>query len=652
MEHDEPEKMVEVKKAYAEIILNTAKEAAARVMAAERRAVRFEHDLRATKDDALQMMLRLKQMIDFKTNEAHMTSLKRDRKIEELEAQLFEAEDIITDLRSELKQAWGELERVSPDQVQPLNGETDDTSFSGNLTPEPMTLSCSGLGHEDALSSDLKNTSVFKGLDHKVSNGLEQTEQQLSGNTTREDASFSGNVTPEPMTLSPSGLRHEDAPNSGLKKTSVSRSPDPKASNRLAQTEQQLSGETTREDASFSGNVTPEPMTLSPSGARPEDAPNSGLKNTSVSRSPDYKVSNGLEQTEQHLSVSDSDKFCAPVCDFDSIIMRSKEPELLRNGCTQRVRAFESNSFNVKLPLPGYEDNHKSQRKNELNELIVKESDNGIDLVKQPSSKETKTLVKVRTIRRKKTQFGEAKTSQLCRPNQLMSSCQPSSTSGKDGSHNDACIQPSPVLSRCKTFAYLINGDVKSCEDQPNTAEKTEAKMKPLPRLDPGRTLIRRGVDPISGSTSVKVSIKGISSSGPVQNDADKGSKLIDVSVSIKPGKDVMENSEAPSTELSLGTSAVLGMNTELTDVKVSEQSSESPSHVDNRGLRKDTSQRKRKDFSGNPDETASFEENTTKRRAEERESITPQLQNESSRDSRRLAQVARQLISLSGKRW
>lgn len=56
--------MVALKKAYADIILNTAKEAAARVMAAERKALRFEHDLRSSKDEALRMLLRLKQMID------------------------------------------------------------------------------------------------------------------------------------------------------------------------------------------------------------------------------------------------------------------------------------------------------------------------------------------------------------------------------------------------------------------------------------------------------------------------------------------------------------------------------------------------------------------------------------------------------------
>lgn len=58
--------MEALKKAYAEIILNTAKEAAARVMQSERKALRFQHDLRATKDEALRMLTRFKQLIDSK----------------------------------------------------------------------------------------------------------------------------------------------------------------------------------------------------------------------------------------------------------------------------------------------------------------------------------------------------------------------------------------------------------------------------------------------------------------------------------------------------------------------------------------------------------------------------------------------------------
>lgn len=55
-----------LKKAYADIILNTAKEAAARIMVSERKAIRYQHELFTAKEDALRMLLRLKQMLDAK----------------------------------------------------------------------------------------------------------------------------------------------------------------------------------------------------------------------------------------------------------------------------------------------------------------------------------------------------------------------------------------------------------------------------------------------------------------------------------------------------------------------------------------------------------------------------------------------------------
>ncbi|BBH00360.1 hypothetical protein Prudu_010328 [Prunus dulcis] len=77
------------------------------------------------------------------TNEAEITSSSQQRRIDELEAQLQEAEDIITDLRSELKQVWSELERVNSNQVKPLDRQItrEDASFSESPTPEPILLS-------------------------------------------------------------------------------------------------------------------------------------------------------------------------------------------------------------------------------------------------------------------------------------------------------------------------------------------------------------------------------------------------------------------------------------------------------------------------------------------------------------------------------
>ena len=62
------QKLMALKKAYADIILNTAKESATRIMVSEGKAQRFQREVQAGKDEALRMLLRLKQMMDSKVN--------------------------------------------------------------------------------------------------------------------------------------------------------------------------------------------------------------------------------------------------------------------------------------------------------------------------------------------------------------------------------------------------------------------------------------------------------------------------------------------------------------------------------------------------------------------------------------------------------
>lgn len=53
-------------KAYADKMLDASKEADAKVMAAEMKAQRLEHELQVTKYEAVQMMVRLKKIMDDK----------------------------------------------------------------------------------------------------------------------------------------------------------------------------------------------------------------------------------------------------------------------------------------------------------------------------------------------------------------------------------------------------------------------------------------------------------------------------------------------------------------------------------------------------------------------------------------------------------
>ncbi|KAI6675303.1 hypothetical protein NL676_003209 [Syzygium grande] len=107
---DDFQKLMALKQAYAEIILGMAKEAAGRVMAAERRATQFQEELFSSKGEALRLLLRLKQMCDAKSSEAETTSAWQQERIEELEAQLQESENTVKELREELNKARDELE--------------------------------------------------------------------------------------------------------------------------------------------------------------------------------------------------------------------------------------------------------------------------------------------------------------------------------------------------------------------------------------------------------------------------------------------------------------------------------------------------------------------------------------------------------------
>ncbi|ESQ27668.1 hypothetical protein EUTSA_v10019702mg [Eutrema salsugineum] len=107
----DPETLAALKRAYADTILNTTKEAAARVMFSEKKARSYQQELVTVRDEALHMLLRLKHMYDSKVKEAEMISLKQQQKVEELEAQLGEAEDIVGELRMELRELRDELKK-------------------------------------------------------------------------------------------------------------------------------------------------------------------------------------------------------------------------------------------------------------------------------------------------------------------------------------------------------------------------------------------------------------------------------------------------------------------------------------------------------------------------------------------------------------
>ncbi|GER50027.1 sensor protein PhoQ [Striga asiatica] len=126
---DADEKLAALKKAYADVLFNMSKEAAMRVMSSDKRAAQYQYELKVAKEEALRMLMRLKQMMGFKTSQAEAASFNQQKKIEVLEAQLEEAEDIVNDLRNELGLAQAELVRLRQDNLQNSNKPTN--AFSG-----------------------------------------------------------------------------------------------------------------------------------------------------------------------------------------------------------------------------------------------------------------------------------------------------------------------------------------------------------------------------------------------------------------------------------------------------------------------------------------------------------------------------------------
>ncbi|XWS32820.1 hypothetical protein CRYUN_Cryun22dG0022500 [Craigia yunnanensis] len=186
---EDSDKTVALKVAYAEIILNTAKEAAARVMVSGKRAASFQHQLNCSKAESLRLFLRLKHMIDAKhshmlgslqTIEAETTSFNQKRKIDELEAQLHEAEDIITDLRVELNCLRDKLRRAKNTQVQPLSRQitSEDASSLKDPTAEPTVQSPLNSRYVTVKESDMRNNGLNQGYPgNRCCNAAKQIDQ-------------------------------------------------------------------------------------------------------------------------------------------------------------------------------------------------------------------------------------------------------------------------------------------------------------------------------------------------------------------------------------------------------------------------------------------------------------------------------------------
>ncbi|XP_010037615.2 uncharacterized protein LOC104426314 [Eucalyptus grandis] len=200
---NDSEKLMAVKKAYAGIILGIAKEAAARVKAAERRASRFQAELAESKEESLRLLMRLKQMYAAKLSEAEITSAWQQERIADLETRFQEAKNSAKDVREELKdtQDKSEIERshkshqvsqahtigdtVKLEEV--LGGNICDTSHSkGQSQSDSQTAQVSGMN----ISSSF--VPVMRGKEAKLKGYRRSPRVQALEKNSSAQLSFSG----------------------------------------------------------------------------------------------------------------------------------------------------------------------------------------------------------------------------------------------------------------------------------------------------------------------------------------------------------------------------------------------------------------------------------------------------------------------------
>ncbi|XP_042441856.1 uncharacterized protein LOC122027084 isoform X2 [Zingiber officinale] len=127
--------MAVLKRAYADVILNTTKESAVRILAAERRMLQWKQSSSLVKEDSVALILRLKIK---ETESVYLSQATRIR----LEVQLREANHTIRRLNSKLQKDSSELENQKSDKSESLQGkDTDDRISSQKNNPDEGNIS-------------------------------------------------------------------------------------------------------------------------------------------------------------------------------------------------------------------------------------------------------------------------------------------------------------------------------------------------------------------------------------------------------------------------------------------------------------------------------------------------------------------------------
>ncbi|KAK6256075.1 hypothetical protein SCA6_017380 [Theobroma cacao] len=614
---EDSDKTVALKVAYAEMILNTAKEAAARVMVSEKRAALFQHELNCSKEESLRLLLRLKQMIDAKTTEAEITSSNQKRKIDELEAQLHEAEDIIIDLRVELNCLRQKLERAKNTRVQPLSGQitSEDASSLKNPTPEPNVQSPLSSGYVTVTDSYMGNKILNQAYtDDRCCNEASQRDQS--------NVSHVENYYPRNSDLATILMTS--------KKPELSRNG---CTQRICALERNLLDDKfTPGGLDGQHSLLRKEFIMESSAGDKRECLQSFIKTKNVKT----MVFSG-EERKNSVKVRTLRRRRKTLFRRIKAVSRRFRPGQHMKPCQSSSVLSYCRTYTINGDFKPYEG---SRTVSSIRVDNTDRSENSRELEEELKHNSSYCEDIVATYTGKAKSSNDIATSFQSLPDQLIEPC-----------------QSSTVLSCSQTLSSVCC-NLKSNEDQLKKAE-TETKIKPLACLEPGLTPIKCNSDPLSGSKNFTVSVRALNKSRFFPRAADNDIKLADESVLVRQEGNSGEISTLSPSEMSTNMVNVSFKHSDLKDAKASNVTYESSTKVENINdrLLKYTFQRKRKKESlSDLDEKTSIG-SCLKRRAEEKENSLQEtaksnLLNESSRGNHRLAQVPHQLISVSSKPW
>lgn len=339
----------------------------------------------------------------------------------------------------------------------------------------------------------------------------------------------------------------------------------------------------------------------------------------------------------------DSSKFCGSHdhsnnCyihnpDFASIVIRRKEPKLYRNGCTQRIHAFERSLFDGNVSVSGNLDNVQDETlvsvheegkamtvSTNVNDDIIceKEKQDELEVVKADIA----DLVKV-PVHRKKRRFGKRKA--------IKSRLHSNQVKETNKESHLSCAKHSPLV-------LDNNNPLRASSSMAYENETQKEIVSPVADVPTDTTATNEQSRSHSNSQNGEVFLKACSAQSNTKADKEPmdTSDLTTESVEVPACKSI----EASNGSLDK-------MNPKLSDVdaKVSNRPTSDK-------FLKYTFCRKRKKEAVSCDEDCSQDNINSKKKCGEKQdhNVDPQkscTMTESSRDSRRLAQVARQVGDL-----